>query len=153
MSTAEEKLAEKIQHRKDVFAESNADWDTVRADWVSELNSLFEQFEEWLKPLEEKQLLRSELSSQKIQEEDLDPYDAPVLKLSDPSGARVHIQPVGRIVFGARGRVDFLSGGRRVSLLNDENKGWCFRKGSDVICALEPLDNESFFQTISQLLS
>lgn len=153
MSTAKEKLAEKLQHRKDAFAESNSDWDEVRSDWISELNNLFVQFEGWLKPLEEKELLRSERSTQKIQEEDLDPYDAPVLKLSDPSGARVHIQPVGRIVFGAQGRVDFLSGGRRVSLLNDEKKGWCFRKGSDVICALEPLNDESFFQAISQLLS
>ncbi|MEE9312605.1 MAG: hypothetical protein V3V10_09365, partial [Planctomycetota bacterium] len=110
MTTAKEKLEERLQTRKESFHASNEKWDEVLAQWIAELDELFVKLDGWLQPLQDKDLIRIEVASKEIQEEDLDPYEAPVRKISDPAGARLHIQPVGRFIFGAQGRVDFLSG-------------------------------------------
>lgn len=153
MTHAKDKLIERLQAQRGAFEESNKKWDTVRTEWMKDLSDLFAKFDGWLQPLEAQGLIKVEKSSQTLREEDLDPYEAPVRKLIAPTGARVHIQPVARVVFGGKGRIDFLSGGRTIMLMKDDKRGWCFVGGSSVIRALEELTEDTFFQRITQLLS
>ncbi|MCC6465332.1 MAG: hypothetical protein IT463_08350 [Planctomycetes bacterium] len=153
MPHAKEQLIERLQKQKEAFKDSDAKWNEVRSQWIAELKSLFDKFDGWLKPLMEKGLIRVEESSQQIQESDLDPYDAPVRKLITPTGAKLHIQPVARVVFEGQGRVDFLAGGRTAMLIKDPKRGWCFVLGSRTIRAFEELTEDSFFQYVMQLLS
>jgi hypothetical protein len=90
-------------------------------EWLSHLERLFTDIEAWLEPAK-KEGLEIERGKVEISEEYLGTYVAPVLEIAF-AGTRVRLEPVGRHVIGALGRVDVFSplGVHKLVLLTD---GW-----------------------------
>ncbi len=91
------------------------------SEWLSQLEQLFNDIERWLEPAK-KEGLEIGRSKVEISEERLGTYVAPVLEIAF-AGTKVRLEPVGRQVVGALGRVDIYSplGVNKLVLLTD---GW-----------------------------
>ena len=90
-------------------------------EWLLHLDQLFKDIETWLEPAK-KEGLEIERGKVEISEEYLGTYLAPVLEIAF-AGTKVRLEPVGRNVIGAFGRVDVFSplGVHKLVLLTD---GW-----------------------------
>ena len=96
--------------------QNKTDWDAVLEQWKKDVNSLYESVEGILKKYVEKKLIlccRKEIS---LVEEALGAYVIDQMELHMGSHI-VRLIPKGRIIIGARGRVDVVSGGRICKLV------------------------------------
>jgi hypothetical protein len=97
-----------------------------RQAWIDAVQRLIEQARAWC--AEEGWESRS--SQRELNEKDLGVYSAPVLEITTPHGKLV-LEPVGRLVIGAQGRVDYYAYPTmfRVKLLRKDD-GWIIRTDS-----------------------
>ena len=87
------------------------DWAKRRADWLKELEDLYERMEGHLKPYTEAGEIQIERTPIQLTEDYLGTYDAD--KLTFRIGReKIMVKPIGMSVIGGRGRVD-LSGPRK----------------------------------------
>jgi hypothetical protein len=91
------KTAEANQHQPAI------DWDKERSQWLDQLNKLRGDVTAWLKPYGDNIKLTEQTVS--LSEELIGSYDAPVMIITIGNDI-VRLEPVGRLLIGARGRVD-----------------------------------------------
>lgn len=98
----EEILTRKKDREKE---ESQVDWNATKEEWIKKVSEFYKLVEDWLKPYVERGLLASERVKIKIQEEFLGEYEIEQLIIKMPN-EEVKLVPVGRMIFGALGRID-----------------------------------------------
>jgi hypothetical protein len=89
------------------------DWESVKQEWISRVHGLYDEIREWLKPLEDKEYLKIERNPLVITEEMLGPYEIDSMEII-AGETTVVLEPVGRQVLGAMGRVDLFPRGYRI---------------------------------------
>jgi hypothetical protein len=83
---------------------SEMDWNAVRAAWTERVQTLFRDVRRWA----EEQGWHVTDGEVELHEYGLGTYSMPMLTIDLPEG-RVIVEPAGRLVFGAGGRVDIYS--------------------------------------------
>ncbi len=163
--TAKQALAEKLL--QDLRGTGDA-LTPKREEWVGDLQALMQQFQAWLGGPEFRDTLLVTEEPLELVEEDLGAYTVPSLRVQSQTRhpREVHVKPramqvVGgiafsghgsqrRIVQGAAGRVDLVSGAARQTLLRfvqDDGTSWRWlhRDGE--------LTEDSFFAVLSELFA
>lgn len=117
-------LSDFLKKKKAEKTEQEINWHKVRQEWIATLNSFFSEIELWLKEEIEEGLIQVEHYSVSLNEEHIGNYQAPALKIKALDEV-IHLKPVGRLIIGARGRVDMESlKGRETLLFLSPDEGW-----------------------------
>ncbi|HAF71287.1 MAG: hypothetical protein XD60_1827 [Acetothermia bacterium 64_32] len=117
-------LAEFLKEKKRSSSQIKERQRDLREEWQKAVSNLFEKIENWLAPASSEGLNLKWYETE-LDEGDLGKYVAPALEL-EFEGIRVKIEPVGRLVIGARGRVDISSplGVHHLVRLGPEEDDW-----------------------------
>lgn len=86
-------------------AENEVDWKEKKDKWLSHIVQLYKMIHEWIAPLESDGTLRSQTSSESLEEDHIGQYQVDVLTLVIGE-QRVEFHPKGTLIIGANGRVD-----------------------------------------------
>jgi len=140
-------LVEFLRDQKRKLARVQEERDKTLKEWLSRLEQLFTDIETWLEPAK-KEGLKVERGEVEISEEYLGTYVAPVLVIAF-AGTKVRLEPVGRYVIGAFGRVDVFSprGVDKLVLLTD---GWYLVRGPE---QRFPFTQDTFEELLKQAFS
>jgi hypothetical protein len=99
-----------------------------RETWVNRCADLMTQIYDWLKPLEERKYLQVHRRKRQIREDQFGEYEVDGLLIVFVDGQTVDIQPIGRYIVGAEGRVDLQAGTTTVMIVHKGNGQWEFAK-------------------------
>jgi hypothetical protein len=103
-------LEEKLKRLAERAGEEKADAKERRDEWISAVNSLYDKVENWLKPFSDKKYLTVIRTPMQKTEELLGDYEIDTLEIR-AGDETVVMEPFGRNVIGALGRIDvFLRG-------------------------------------------
>ena len=122
-------------------------------EWTEAADSLFQQVQQWVAE-DRAQDWRISLSLVDITEESLGSYGTQVMEINT-HGGRLVLEPVGRDVLGAKGRIDLYAWPSlyRVMLLHSfKEEGWIIRTESGINWP-NPWGRTSFLEVAEQLLS
>ncbi|MCK4257599.1 MAG: hypothetical protein KAX49_01390 [Halanaerobiales bacterium] len=116
-----EKFLKKNAEREE---QEQIDWEKEKQTWLSEIDKFYEKIQGWLSDYEEKGLLKLELVKYTMREEYLGQYETKKMYIVI-SGQKVEIEPVGRIIIGAQGRIDMIGkyGKVKFVLVGENSKG------------------------------
>lgn len=121
-------------------------------EWTAAVGALLHQVEQWV--AEDRKEWKIEFSSADVTEASSGSYTIPVLEIVAPNG-RLMLEPVGRDVYGARGRIDLYAWPSlyRVMLLRSfASDEWGIRTGSGIDWP-QPWGREGFLAVADRLLS
>lgn len=104
----EQKLKEIAEQRQVV----SIDWDQRRDEWTRSVEELYSQIEEWFRDLVDQRLMTLHRTTKELTEEYLGTYPIEVLQI-EMGDTTVVLDPVGRNIIGAVGRVDMYALGYR----------------------------------------
>jgi hypothetical protein len=141
-----------LRQEKEAADKDKVDWAKTKEEWAKELASILENMEKWLKPAIDQNLIRLEKGEHAIWEEDLGSYTVPLIVLKTPSGKEVRVRAIGRIIIGARGRIDLVSGGKKASLIKNMKNEWVFSNPLERNVPDLLLCEESFHDILKQLI-
>lgn len=119
--------------------------------WTDAVNALFQQVQQWI--TEERPEWQIEFTTADITEESLGRYTTRVMEISAHSG-RLILEPVGRDVFGADGRIDLYAWPSlyRVMLLRSfAGDEWVIRTSSGIDWP-QPWSQPGFLAVADRLL-
>jgi hypothetical protein len=107
-----ELLELKLKKLAEDSAAQQGRWGEIREEWIAEVTRLFDQVRSWVHEWVQKGYLEVRRSSITLSEEHFGEYDIPRLELiAGPE--RIVLEPVGRHILGALGRIDLYLGGFR----------------------------------------
>ena len=93
-------VEDKLKKAKD------ADWEAKKELWLSKVNELYSQVENWLADwVKTKQITLSKSEAKTVVEDHIGRYTVPVMKITIGDEA-MQLNPIGTLIVGARGRVD-----------------------------------------------
>jgi len=117
-------LAEFLKGKKYSETQERRREEKLLLEWQEAVSNLFTKIENWLAPAMSEGLNLKRYMTE-IDEKGLGKYTVPALEL-EFEGIQVKIEPVGRLVVGARGRVDISSplGIYHLVRLGPEKDGW-----------------------------
>jgi hypothetical protein len=144
-------LAEFLKDKKLKADRDQVDWDRTKSDWLEALADLYRDIREWLSESEKRGLVRLADTKETLEEEHLGTYEAPGLNISFGADL-VRLVPVGRLVLGARGRVDVITNrGQFVLVLRGDSQWYLVRDrlNKDAFIAL---DEGSFTAFVKEIL-
>ena len=123
-------------------------------EWQQILNRLFSQIQRWLTEAQMQGLITVTKGKTKITEDTLGTYTTPVLTLATATNS-LRINPVGRTIIGANGRVDIESKVGTYMLLYLEPEGvWVHgAKGAKEPAQFPKLTEELFSELLTKSLS
>ncbi|MFS0644681.1 hypothetical protein [Siminovitchia sp. 179-K 8D1 HS] len=113
---ASENLEDLLKRKKKMKEQANIDWQKEKQLWISRINEFYEEIQAFLKPLQEKDLLSFSFEEIQLNEEIIGDYDTKKMIVQFPD-QKVVIQPVGRIIIGAKGRMDMIGENGTVKFL------------------------------------
>ena len=150
-----EELFEDLRAMKKEGENEKIEWAAVRKEWLEDLENLMTQIRGWLDAGEKEGLLRIEKNTVTMEEEKIGTYQAPALKIRFPGSRIVQVEPAGRLIVGAKGRVDFTHGPRKTILLRREHESWQFRIGAGGMSGekFHDLSEESLSEAIRELIA
>lgn len=112
-------LREKLKKLSERRKESAIDWDQIKTAWVAAVDKLYGDIENWFNEYLNEGYMISKLSKINLSEEFLGNYEISSLELflGDKSKEDVEevivLEPIGRNVIGANGRIDIYLRGRK----------------------------------------
>ncbi len=130
---------------------SPADAQEAIQEWKAAVGALLGQVQQWVTEDRPEWIIES--STANVSEASSGSYTIPVLEISAQNG-RLILEPVGRDVFGAKGRIDLYAWPSlyRVMLLRSyTNQGWVIRTESGIDWP-QPWAKNSFLAVADQLL-
>jgi hypothetical protein len=101
--------------------EESFNWKAEKERWLGDLNVLFSQVEEYLKPYVDGGQITIEFGNVELNEENIGPYLAPVMIIRI-GRKTINLEPVGTLLIGSRGRVDVIGPTSRSQLLLLDSK-------------------------------
>jgi hypothetical protein len=125
---------------------TETDWKQKKENWINNLDQLIDQIKTWS---DEKGWL-SEKNKKTIREEYIGQYTASSLIVKTPQGA-ITIDPVGRNIIGAEGRVDLVSfpSFNRMLLVRIDNN-WIIKTDSKISWP-SSWGRDTFYQIVESL--
>ena len=151
MSARLEKLLDAKKHELELRKpELQAELD----EWISRIESLYEEIARWLRPLEKKKYLSLRWKERSLEEEPFGEYKASSLVISFYNGRTVALTPIGWFVVGAKGRVDADLGDRHVMIVGSERtEEWQLVIDGTSPATTLPLTEENFEQLLEDYVS
>jgi hypothetical protein len=156
MSIENEGLFDLLRKRKDEQERERHKAPQRKAEWIRELNELYGILKKWLEPGRKEGLLNIADETVELFEDALGgQYQAPALSITTPGGRRIDVRPRGRVIVGAKGRVDLESGPKRALLIRMNPGDWKFALPSETRSGWTTLDltRELFEETLKDLVS
>jgi len=120
------------------------------------LVDLYDQIQDWLKPLHEKGYVKFRREGNPIEEELLGPYIAPSLIVEFEDRSEMQLLPVGLYVVGASGRVDVMMNarGRDIAIVGKPDTGeWEFAERKEGKYQRFPFTKENLEQIIADAIA
>ncbi|WP_183256365.1 hypothetical protein [Anoxybacteroides tepidamans] len=111
-----EHLEQFLKWKKEEAERNQIDREQIKKQWLNEIESFYKQIKSFLAPLQEKQLLSLNWEEIKIQEENLGEYTTKKLHINFPD-QKVVVEPVGKYIIGANGRIDMIGKNENVRFL------------------------------------
>ena len=146
-------LEELLERQKEeAEGEGSFDRNACLAEWLEWLDDLFSDMAGWLEPLRESGHLNFRRFEQPHHEELLGSYKAPSLVIESPTRHKVEIDPGGRIVVGALGRIDFTAGSKKATLVRSKGEEWLFASRRGTKFEYHPLTEETFKEVLAEML-
>ncbi len=115
-------------HAKDI------DWDKIRDAWLKQVGKLYKEIEAWFREYLDEGYVKVSFREIRLSEDHLGTYRIPAMELSF-GGPVLVLEPVGRAILGASGRIDLYMSGHRADkimlLLMSDDRGrpfWELRK-------------------------
>ena len=125
-----------------------------RDEWISRIEALINQIENWLKPLSTKGHFQISRQNLEISEETYGKYKALSLVIGFFNGQAIKIIPKGLGVIGVNGRVDVEMGGRQVMIVGmPDGNTWEFAERDGRQINRFPFNRENFEDLISVFVS
>ena len=150
------KRLEKILKEKRKQQEaSKVDHQQIREAWIISCSNLMTTISNWLRPLQNQQLLEIKSESIPIFEDQLGEYEVVALQVVFLQSEVMKIRPVARFIIGARGRIDISAGGTLlVMVLAKQPDEWVFAKRNIQRGEFEtwPFNKDTFDEFLSQFL-
>jgi hypothetical protein len=156
MSTNIQTFYDRLRRAKTTLsAGQEADRARLRAEWVGDIEQLFETLHRWLQPGVDEGLLTVERGTIELSEESLGTYTAPTLTIHLPGEQRIRLEPFGvEVLGGFTGRIDLLSGPNKARLFRGPQRTWKLALPSvysHVSLDLAPLTQDAFMGALDQL--
>ena len=151
--TQENSLLEFLKAQKNEDVAQGQKAQATREEWLTALKELYVQLRAWLENARVAGLAEIVERQVMLSEQHLGSYKAPALDLK--MGSRViHVVPRGRLIIGARGRVDLECGPAKAMLVRNDDGTWKFAvpRGTPGKWAKADLSDETFSQAIRGLL-
>lgn len=124
------RFSEFLGRKKAQYEEEQINWNRIKKDWIEQLKGFMKQIDEWLEAQKKAGTISIREMNFSLQEEHLGEYKAPSRELSI-SNEKIQIKPIGRLIIGAKGRIDIRSSFEGYILLYLEEQGWVYRKETD----------------------
>jgi len=105
-------LEEKLRQIAERPEKETADWEVVKAEWIAAVDKLYHDIEDWFGEYLQKDYMKVVRTPIRLQEEYLGEYDIDMLEIVIGETI-VSLEPVARLVIGARGRIDVFPRGYR----------------------------------------
>ena len=118
----EELLAKK---KHDVNNEAKQ-WEEKKEEWIARIDRLYQDIEDWLSPLVEKEYLHVEYVDIPLSEELLGRYIVKKMMIIFFNEEKIEIEPWGLNITGANGRVDIKLGLRNIMIIGNDDASWMF---------------------------
>lgn len=93
-----------------------ADWDKARNEWIGLVNDLYTSIEKWLEKYTQSNQILITKEIDEIQEENLGTYSINSMTIMIGQ-SKIKLKPIGRLILGARGRVDIIGPKGQILLL------------------------------------
>ncbi|MDR7000994.1 hypothetical protein [Neobacillus niacini] len=143
-------LSDFLRKKKAEYEQEQVDWNKVKIEWLKQLKEFTENIKSWLEQSQKEGLIKIVEKEIEIKEEHIGNYKAPSLELIIGTES-IKITPVGRLIIGAKGRVDISSFINRFIVLQHSEKGWIYRnegkKGN-----FQAFSEESFTKLLEELV-
>lgn len=97
------------------------DWNEIKEEWVDNVSSFFDMVERFLAKYVQNGKVTTSYNDYLMHEEDLGPYNTKKL-IINLGRKRVEFVPVGRLIFGAKGRIDMEGASGKVRFIFTENE-------------------------------
>jgi hypothetical protein len=127
---------------------AEVDWDAKKDAWISQVSDLVETIKSWG---DERHWLIDE-HTKKLTEEHLGSYSVPELFIKTPQG-QIVVEPVGRNIIGAEGRVDISSFPSFNRLLLVSLDGQWVVKTDSRITWPAPWGKQTFYDIVDSLVA
>ena len=129
--------------------ETEVDWEARKHKWLSHIAQLYKMIHKWIAALEGDGTVRSQTSSDSLEEDYIGPYQVDVLALSIGKQC-VEFHPKGTLIVGVDGRVDVrgLRGVRTLVLKGDQ---WLILERSPRLKTL-PFNEDSFQDVLQEVM-
>lgn len=121
-----EDLSDFLRKKQEDYEQEQTNWLQIKEQWQQQVKEFMAQINNWLKPLAQQQLLNLQEGQIQLDEEHIGSYEATTLEITI-GGKRIKIQPVGRLIIGALGRIDISSSKGSYIVLYHEQQGWIYR--------------------------
>ena len=146
----EELLAKKRERQEKVKIDHVAERET----WVSLVSDLMTRIHGWLKPLEEREYLRTYRRERVIREDQLGEYTIDGLHIEFVDGQSIDIQPIGRFIIEGEGRVDLQAGTRTIMIVHTGQGEWQFaeRTGRHGPPKTWPFNQATFEELLAEII-
>lgn len=115
-----------LKKKKAENQQEEVNWKNVKSDWQQQLKLFMNHIENWLSS-HKSEMIEVKKKSITIQEDHLGLYDVPSMELTIAS-EKIEIQPIGRLIIGAKGRIDIISSYDKYIVLFLDDRGWVYRK-------------------------
>lgn len=152
-------LKDKLTEIKEREVEhSQVDWDARKNRWIQQVNDLHAEIRSWLTEFEG-DFLSFETSSKDLNEETLGSYQANNLFINISSSIRLLLEPIGSVIIGGYGRIDFFKQTNRSKKFmliltkeeNSENYIWAIADSKNKR-SFKRLNRERFEDAMEQLI-
>lgn len=142
-------LSDFLKNKQEEYEQEQLSWSTVKEDWLQQVQDFLEQIKSWLQPLVEEKLIQFDENTLTLDEEHIGSYTTKVLEIVIGAN-RIKVQPVGRLIIGALGRIDISSNKGSYIILYHEQQGWIYRNAGQREKFLQ-FNEASFTQMIKEL--
>lgn len=143
-------LSNFLRKKQQEYEQEQINLDKVKVEWIQQVQKFMNQIQDWLKPLEQNGLLKVIEKETELEEEHIGKYKA--VKLELIIGAdRINIEPVGRFIIGALGRIDISSIIGNFIVIYHAEKGWIYRNEQQKT-TFQPFTEENFTNIVKALV-
>lgn len=105
-----------VKQTNQIQTSKEVNWVKVKTEWLGQIDRLYSKIIAWLSQLNHSNQIQHELRNLHLNEEHLGDYPTQMLVLK-LANQEVVLEPVGRIIIGAKGRVDLRGKAGEVKLL------------------------------------
>lgn len=138
-----------LSHEKEKEEQQQVKWQEVKNEWVQTLEAFMNDIRKWLSKQEEDGVVQIKREEIEIREDHLGSYQAPQLRIFIGT-SEVKIQPIGRLIIGAIGRIDITSFADSYIVLRSSDGGWKYRESLQK--EYVPFNEKSFADILKGML-